>query len=39
VLPLEEELAKIEAVSRADLSELVDDFPPEPVVGGRLLPS
>jgi predicted Zn-dependent peptidase len=39
VLALEEELAKIEAVSRADLSELVDDFPPEPVVGGRLLPS
>ena len=39
ILPLEEELARVEAVSRADLIDLVDDFPPEPVVSGRLFPS
>jgi hypothetical protein len=38
VLPLDEELARIEAVSQADLLAVVDAFPPEPVVLGTLLP-
>ena len=38
VLPLDEELARIEAVSRDDLLAVVDAFPPEPVVLGKLLP-
>lgn len=38
VLPLDEELARIEAVSRDDLLAVVEAFPPEPVVLGKLLP-
>ncbi len=38
VLPLDEELARIEAVSRDDLLAVIEAFPPEPVVLGQLLP-
>ena len=36
VIPLEEELARLEAVTRGDLGDLVDAFSPDPVVTGTL---
>ncbi|MCC6661068.1 MAG: insulinase family protein [Phycisphaerales bacterium] len=36
---LEEELARITAVTRADLAALAAEFPPEPTTIGRLLPA
>ena len=38
IVPLEEELARIDAVTKSDLGALIDAFPPTPIVCGRLGP-
>jgi predicted Zn-dependent peptidase len=39
VIPLEEELARIDAVTCDDIAQLVAEFPPDPIVFGRLVPA